>query len=86
MENDNDRNYVSVGFWMLAIFVMAVPCIGWIMAIVWAFSGENESRKNYFKAVLIWLLLIVGLAVALGMLGALPEVLKRIQEAVPAKS
>ena len=85
MNNESDRNYVSIGFWMLAILVMAIPCIGWIMIFVWAFTGENESRKNYFKAVLIWMLLFVGLMVALGMLGTLPEILRRVQEALPKK-
>ena len=83
MQNDSDRNYVSVGFWMLAILVMAIPCVGWIMMFVWAFSGDNESRKNYFKAMLIWMLLIIGLVVALSMVGTLPEILRRVQEAMP---
>ena len=81
--NDSDRNYVSIGFWMLAIFVMAIPCIGWLMAIVWAFTGDNESRKNYFKAVLIWFVVFFLLIVALGMAGSFPGILKQIQESMP---
>jgi hypothetical protein len=41
----------------LALFVTAIPCIGWIMIIVWAFVGQNESRKNYYKAVIAWILI-----------------------------
>ncbi len=83
MHNESDKNYVSVGFWMLALLVLAIPCVGWIMVLVWAFTGENESRKNYFKALLIWFLVIFGLVAALAMMGSLPAVLKQIQDALP---
>lgn len=64
MNNDNDRNYVSVGFWMFAMLITAIPIIGWIMILVWAFTGDNESRKNYFKAILMWVLIGVLCVVA----------------------
>ena len=83
MSENNEKNYVSVGFWMLAILVMAIPCVGWIMIFVWAFAGENESRKNYFKAVLLWMLLAIALVAGLTMMGALPEIVRRVQEALP---
>ena len=76
MANGKDKNYVPVWFWMLALFVVAIPCIGWVMIIVWAFWGENESRKNYFRAILIWCLFWVLLFVALICLGLLPGVLE----------
>jgi hypothetical protein len=79
MSNENENNYVSVGSWMWMMFVTAIPIVGWIMIFVWAFSGDNESRKNYFKAILAWLLVCVGLIVVLALLGNLPAVLKQIQ-------
>ena len=47
------------------MFVTAIPVVGLLMVLVWAFTGENESRKNYFRAILSWLLIFVLLAVAL---------------------
>jgi hypothetical protein len=79
MANERDKNYVSVLFWMLALLVVAIPCIGWVMIIVWAFWGENESRKNYFRALLIWFLIWVGLFVILMCLGMLPIILQQLQ-------
>jgi hypothetical protein len=29
-------------------------CIGLIMIFVWALTGDNESRKNYYRALLAW--------------------------------
>jgi hypothetical protein len=79
MANGKDRNYVPVWFWMLALFVVAIPCIGWVMIIVWAFWGENESRKNYFRAILIWCLFWVLLVALLMCLGLLPAILQEVR-------
>jgi len=44
---------VSILDWILTIIVMAIPCVNVIMLFVYAFSGDKESKKNYFKARLI---------------------------------
>jgi ABC-type Fe3+ transport system permease subunit len=84
---DAEKNYVSVWFWLLALMVMAIPAVNVVMAIVWAFAGENESRKNYFRALivifLIWLALFAAF-VAFGLgLGLLPGILKWFNNANP---
>jgi peptidoglycan/LPS O-acetylase OafA/YrhL len=58
---------------------MAIPCIGLIMTFVWAFVGENESRKNYFKALLIWYLILGIAALALFAWGFWPVIAENIQ-------
>jgi len=80
MSEEQDKNYVSVGFWMFAMFVMTLPCIGLIMIIVWAFVGDNESRKNYFRAILAWFALFAVLIGVLAMLGQMPQIQKQIQK------
>lgn len=81
---DAEKNYVSVWFWLFALMVMAIPAVNVVMAIVWAFAGENESRKNYFRALivifLIWLALLAFLAFGLGLL---PEILRWLRNAKP---
>jgi hypothetical protein len=76
---NNDRNYVSVGGWMLMMLVTAIPVVGQIMIIVWAFAGDNESRKNYFRAILVFFVLFIGLFVLLAMLGSAPAILKQLE-------
>lgn len=84
MSNERDSNYISVGAWMWMMFVTAIPVIGWLMVLVWAFTGQNESRKNYYRAILAWILvfvaLIVGLILIAGLLGNLPAIQKHIQD------
>lgn len=85
MNNDSDSNYVSVGSWMWMMFVAALPCIGLIMIFVWAFTGENESRKNYFRAILAWFGIAVGLVVVLALVGQLPLLKQHLQDLAPKK-
>jgi hypothetical protein len=79
MNNDRDSNYISVGSWMWMMFVTTIPIVGLIMMIVWAFTGENESRKNYFRAIFAWVLVFVALIVVLALFGSAPAILKQIQ-------
>jgi hypothetical protein len=54
MAKANNQKVNSVGFWMLAILVTGLPGIGLIMTLVWAYSGGNEERRNYCRAILGW--------------------------------
>lgn len=80
----DDNNYISVGSWMWMMFVTAIPVIGWIMVLVWAFAGRNESRKNYYRAILAWMLVLVALILGLvligGLLGDWPAIQDRIRD------
>lgn len=80
MSDKDDKNYISVGHWMLLLLLISLPCVGVILVLVFAFVGENESRKNYFKALIAWFLIIAGILLILGLLGELPELQKQIQD------
>lgn len=79
MANTKNKNYVSFWFWMFALFILALPCIGIIMTVVWAFVGDNESRKNYFRALIAWFLIIAVLWIGVMAFGLWPEIQKQIQ-------
>lgn len=50
-----DNKVVGIGEWLVALLVMSIPCLNIIMMFVWAFSGSNKSKQNYFKAYLIFI-------------------------------
>ena len=75
-----DKNYVPVCFWLLAMLVMALPCVGLVMTVIWAFAGENESRKNYFRAVLWWYLIAAVVLAVMMLLGFWPELQKHVEQ------
>ena len=50
--------------WLLLVILLSIPCIGLIMAIVWAFSKtENQNKVNFCKAYLV--LYLIGLVFAI---------------------
>ena len=49
-----DTSVMSVGQWILTTLILALPCVGLIMAFVWGFGSGNVNRKNYCRAWLIW--------------------------------
>src|SRR4051812_30982040 len=80
MATGKNKNYVSFWFWFFALFVCALPCIGIVMIVVWAFVGDNESRKNYFRALIAWFLIGTVVWTAIMALGFWPEIQNYIQE------
>jgi hypothetical protein len=73
------KKHDSFWFWMFALFVCALPCIGWIMVLVWAFSGDNETRKNYFRALIAWFVIISVVWIVLATIGLWPFIIKEVQ-------
>jgi hypothetical protein len=69
MAKGKNKDHVSFWFWFFALFVTAIPCIGWIMIFVWAFVGQNESRKNYYKALIVWTLIMITICSIFASLG-----------------
>ncbi len=73
-----DKNYVSIWFWVLASFVLLIPIVNVVMICIWAFTGDNESKKNYFKAIIIIFLLGILASILLLILGAVPFIIEYI--------
>ena len=82
MSYEAERNYVSVGSWMWMMFVCAVPVIGVIMIFVWAFSGKNESRKNYYRAILAWFGILAAIVIVLALIGQWPHLQYQLKQLI----
>lgn len=50
---------VSMKEWLLSFLILCIPFANIIMPFIWAFSGNSKkSKSNYFKAYLIWMLIM----------------------------
>ncbi len=55
---------VSVGEWIITFILLAIPLVGFIMLFVWAFGSDtNECKRNYAKATLILVVILVVLSI-----------------------
>lgn len=61
------------------MLITAIPIVGVIMIFVWAFVGDNESRKNYFRAILMWFVVLFSMVILLIVLGSWPVVIQKMQ-------
>jgi hypothetical protein len=51
---------ISVGNWLIIILVSAIPLLGFVMLLVWAFSSNTPpSKANYAKAALILFVIFI---------------------------
>lgn len=60
--DDNNRAQMTVGDWVLTIFISSLPLIGFIFLFIWAFGDNQRSeRVNWAKATLVWMLIGIAL-------------------------
>ena len=59
---------VSTGYFFGMMFLYALPVLGWLICIITVFAAQNQTKKNFAKAMLIWLIigLIFSILIALG--------------------
>ncbi|MBQ5428971.1 MAG: hypothetical protein IIU35_01045 [Neisseriaceae bacterium] len=61
---------VGIGYWLGMEILLMIPVINLIVGIIFAFAAENESKRNYFLAWLIFAVVITvlyfGLMLAIG--------------------
>jgi len=52
---DKNSQPMTVKDWIITLLIMCVPFVNVVMMFVWAFGSDvNLSKKNYFKASLIF--------------------------------
>lgn len=63
-DNSDLEEPVSMADWMVTTLIMCIPCVNIIMMFVWAFgSSAKKSKSNYFKAMLVWMLISIVLVI-----------------------
>jgi hypothetical protein len=66
MENTN-APVISLGEWIITLIVLAIPLVGLIMMLVWAFSsGTNPNKQNFCRASLLFAVIAIVLFMLLG--------------------
>ena len=54
---------VGTGYFFGMMLVYAIPIVGWVVCILTALKGKHQTKKNFAKAMMIWL--IIGLVLSL---------------------
>ena len=71
MADDRIAPFSTGGFFLVQLALM-IPFVNFILLLVFAFGGSvNVNLQNYSRAILIWMLIGIGLALILGVVGAI---------------
>ena len=65
------KTELTIGDWILNIFLSSIPLVGLILMIVWATDKSSMIRKNWAIARLIWAGIISILSIIIGLIVAL---------------
>lgn len=64
--NFESEQPMSLGEWIITLILTAIPCVGLIMLLVWAFGGTTQTtKKNFARAQLIFTLIAIVVVVVL---------------------
>jgi len=69
--HSEETNTVGIGAWIGIFLLLNIPLVNIIMCIVWACSAKRQSLKNFARATIICVLIVLILAVVTGILFAL---------------
>ena len=65
---------------MFALLITAVPLINLVMVPILAFSGTSQTKKNYYRAILVWIIVMISLHLLVLSLGAWPTIIKQVAD------
>lgn len=59
-KSSSEQQVISVGEWVLYLFLFSIPVINIIVMVIWAFGNEpNPTKKNFARASLIWIVIAI---------------------------
>ncbi|WP_414661606.1 hypothetical protein [Horticoccus sp. 23ND18S-11] len=62
-DHDAVEKPLTTGEWFVTLLVLGLPLIGLVMYFVWGFGAGNVGRRNFCRAVLLWLAIAFTLGV-----------------------
>jgi small neutral amino acid transporter SnatA (MarC family) len=69
---EEDTSPMTIGDWMVTLFVLAIPLVNLVMYVVWAAgSSGNVNRRTFCQATLTWFAILLGFGLLVSFLGSI---------------
>ena len=63
----HDPSPMSTQDWLITLLIYFIPCVNIVMLCIWAFSSTgNLNRRNYARALLVFVAIAIVLSIFLG--------------------
>ena len=67
LQTNSTTTTIPTSEWVLTLFLSAIPIVNIVLLCVWAFGSKTaESKKNWAKATLIWLIIALAASFIFG--------------------
>ena len=67
LQTNSTSTTIPTSEWVLTLFLSAIPIVNIVLLCVWAFGSKTaESKKNWAKATLIWLIVAIAASLIFG--------------------
>lgn len=62
-----EENLVTTKEWVLNLFLLSIPMVGFILLLVWAFGDDNgnKTKKNFSRGYLIYSLIVLAVIIVI---------------------
>jgi ABC-type Na+ efflux pump permease subunit len=75
--NNTQEKPITIGEWIVTFILTAIPIVGFIMLLVWAFGSNTPTTKaNWAKASLI--MMVIGIVLGFLLIGSIAALIGSI--------
>lgn len=62
-----EENLVTTKEWVLNLFLLSIPMVGFIVLLIWAFGDDNgnKTKKNFSRGYLIYSLIVLAVIIVI---------------------
>lgn len=62
-----EENLVTTKEWVLNLFLLSIPMVGFILLLIWAFGDDNgnKTKKNFSRGYLIYSLIVLAVIIVI---------------------
>ena len=69
---------LTVSEWLLTLVVLAIPMVNIVAFLYWSFgNGVNVNKRNFCRAGLVWMAIIMGLFFVMAVFGGFAAMLNQ---------
>jgi len=80
MSRKNQIDRIGVGYWMFALVVTWLPLVNLIAIPLLAIFSSHPSKRNFYKAHIVFFLIIIGIILAIAGTGIFIGAWETVQE------
>lgn len=65
-EHSDEIQIMTTKEWMLVYLLMCIPVANIVLLTIWSFDDTNMQKRNWSRAQLIWMGILIGIIVFVG--------------------